>query len=150
MIKVPKPAKGDKGTPAAKVSKEDSESEDPDTEANPNSVAGLDPSTETAIEIRPDSVLAKPLSSTPQQNTPSPEHIRAADATEAQVLQIAAATSKINVSNGAATHLRPPRTLETTLFDRLERLYGAGIKRVLQVQYRYVRSNKPSLLELFS
>ncbi|KAK4686643.1 hypothetical protein P7C73_g3483, partial [Tremellales sp. Uapishka_1] len=34
------------------------------------------------------------------------------------------------------TQLRPPRTLETTLFDRLERLYGNGIKRVLEVQYR--------------
>lgn len=34
--------------------------------------------------------------------------------------------------------LRPPRTLETTLFDRLEDLYGAGIKRILKVQYRYV------------
>lgn len=32
--------------------------------------------------------------------------------------------------------LKPPRTLESTLFDRLERLYGSGIKRVLQVQYR--------------
>lgn len=34
--------------------------------------------------------------------------------------------------------LRPPRTLETTLFDRLERLYGDRIKRVLKVQYRSV------------
>lgn len=34
------------------------------------------------------------------------------------------------------TQLRPPRTLETTLFDRLEKLYGPGIKRVLKVQYR--------------
>ncbi|KAF8556616.1 P-loop containing nucleoside triphosphate hydrolase protein [Imleria badia] len=32
--------------------------------------------------------------------------------------------------------LRPPRTLETTLFDRLERMYGPGIKRLLNVQYR--------------
>lgn len=32
--------------------------------------------------------------------------------------------------------LQPPRTLETTLFDRLERLYGTAIKRVLKVQYR--------------
>ncbi|WVR06790.1 hypothetical protein IAU60_003825 [Kwoniella sp. DSM 27419] len=32
--------------------------------------------------------------------------------------------------------LQPPRTLETTLFERLETLYGDGIKRVLQVQYR--------------
>ncbi|EIW79810.1 P-loop containing nucleoside triphosphate hydrolase protein [Coniophora puteana RWD-64-598 SS2] len=32
--------------------------------------------------------------------------------------------------------LRPPRSLETTLFDRLERMYGPGIKRLLNVQYR--------------
>lgn len=43
--------------------------------------------------------------------------------------------------NGDALHrktteLRPPKTLETTLFDRLERLYGPGIKKLLAVQYR--------------
>ncbi|KAK1923993.1 putative DNA helicase [Papiliotrema laurentii] len=32
--------------------------------------------------------------------------------------------------------LQPPKTLETTLFDRLERLYGTGVKRVLTTQYR--------------
>ncbi|KAJ3536793.1 hypothetical protein NM688_g6788 [Phlebia brevispora] len=32
--------------------------------------------------------------------------------------------------------LRPPRSLETTLFDRMERLYGPDIKRMLNVQYR--------------
>jgi hypothetical protein len=32
--------------------------------------------------------------------------------------------------------LSPPRTLEMTLFDRLEKMYGAGIKRLLAVQYR--------------
>ncbi|WVF71157.1 hypothetical protein IAT40_005955 [Kwoniella sp. CBS 6097] len=32
--------------------------------------------------------------------------------------------------------LQPPRTLETTLFERLESLYGDSIKRVLQLQYR--------------
>ncbi|KAK0221000.1 P-loop containing nucleoside triphosphate hydrolase protein [Armillaria nabsnona] len=32
--------------------------------------------------------------------------------------------------------LKPPRTLETTLFDRLEKMYGTNIKRMLQVQYR--------------
>lgn len=41
--------------------------------------------------------------------------------------------------------LRPPRTLETTLFDRLERMYGPGIKRLLNVQYRYVRNASLSL-----
>ena len=34
--------------------------------------------------------------------------------------------------------LRPPKTLETTLFDRLERMYGPGIKRMLKIQYRQV------------
>jgi hypothetical protein len=34
--------------------------------------------------------------------------------------------------------LRPPRSLEITLFDRLEKMYGAGIKRMLNVQYRFV------------
>lgn len=32
--------------------------------------------------------------------------------------------------------LRLPRSLETTLFDRLEKMYGPGIKRMLNVQYR--------------
>ncbi|KAJ7481461.1 P-loop containing nucleoside triphosphate hydrolase protein [Mycena latifolia] len=41
------------------------------------------------------------------------------------------ATTKKNVP-----FLRPPRTLETTLFDRLEKMYGSSIKRMLQVQYR--------------
>jgi DNA polymerase alpha-associated DNA helicase A len=33
--------------------------------------------------------------------------------------------------------LRPPRTLETTLFERLEKMYGPRIKCMLDVQYRY-------------
>ena len=32
--------------------------------------------------------------------------------------------------------LRPPRSLETTLFERVEKMYGPGIKRMLTVQYR--------------
>lgn len=42
--------------------------------------------------------------------------------------------------------LRPPRTLETTLFDRLERMYGRGIKRLLNVQYRYAPIAFPFVL----
>ena len=37
---------------------------------------------------------------------------------------------------GSRPVLRPPRTLETTLFERLEKMYGPGIKRMLTVQYR--------------
>jgi len=34
--------------------------------------------------------------------------------------------------------LQPPRSLEVTMFDRLERMYGRRIKRMLTVQYRYI------------
>lgn len=34
--------------------------------------------------------------------------------------------------------LQLPRTLETTLFDRLEQMYGTHIKRMLEIQYRRV------------
>ncbi|RPD66138.1 P-loop containing nucleoside triphosphate hydrolase protein [Lentinus tigrinus ALCF2SS1-7] len=37
---------------------------------------------------------------------------------------------------GSKPGLRPPRSLETTLFERLEKMYGPGIKRMLTVQYR--------------
>jgi DNA polymerase alpha-associated DNA helicase A len=46
--------------------------------------------------------------------------------------------------------LRPPRTLETTLFDRLEKMYGSTIKRMLQVQYRLVfRTERPPACTYF-
>jgi DNA polymerase alpha-associated DNA helicase A len=32
--------------------------------------------------------------------------------------------------------LVPPRTLEVTLFERLEKMYGSRVKRMLKVQYR--------------
>ncbi|KAG1737470.1 AAA domain-containing protein [Suillus paluster] len=43
---------------------------------------------------------------------------------------------KIQKKGNQRTGLRPPRTLETTLFDRLEKMYGSDIKRLLNVQYR--------------
>ncbi|KAG2366360.1 AAA domain-containing protein [Suillus spraguei] len=43
---------------------------------------------------------------------------------------------KIQKEAKKRTGLRPPRTLETTLFDRLERMYGPDIKRLLNIQYR--------------
>ena len=44
--------------------------------------------------------------------------------------------------------LVPPRTLETTLFDRLEAMYGESIKRMLEVQYRFVIFTVPAPLRL--
>lgn len=34
--------------------------------------------------------------------------------------------------------LRPPKDLSITLFERLEKMYGTSIKKMLEVQYRYV------------
>lgn len=34
--------------------------------------------------------------------------------------------------------LKPPRTLELTMFERLEKMYGPGIKCMLTLQYRCV------------
>lgn len=52
---------------------------------------------------------------------------------------IVASTTKLALNSQRGSRLVPPSTLETTLFDRLEAMYGASIKRMLEVQYRYVR-----------
>ncbi|KAF9523770.1 AAA domain-containing protein [Crepidotus variabilis] len=49
---------------------------------------------------------------------------------------LAEATTRMSVASKGSEKLVPPKTLETTLFDRLESMYGAGIKRMLDVQYR--------------
>ena len=41
-------------------------------------------------------------------------------------------------SQSLVPKLVPPRTLQTTLFDRLEKMYGSRIKKMLEIQYRYV------------
>ena len=46
--------------------------------------------------------------------------------------------SKLKPLTTRRIELMPPRTLETTLFDRLEKMYGPTIKRMLKVQYRFV------------
>jgi DNA polymerase alpha-associated DNA helicase A len=45
-----------------------------------------------------------------------------------------------DTGNKTSNHslLRPPKSLNTTLFDRLEAMYGSAIKRMLNVQYRFV------------
>jgi len=45
-----------------------------------------------------------------------------------------------NSSLTKASVLLSPRTLETTLFDRLEQMYGSSIKKMLEIQYRCVTS----------
>jgi DNA polymerase alpha-associated DNA helicase A len=48
-------------------------------------------------------------------------------------------TSKM-VPNLRYRGLKPPRTLELTMFERLEKMYGPRIKCMLTVQYRCVTS----------
>ena len=43
--------------------------------------------------------------------------------------------AKLSISSKPLV-LVPPRTLETTLFDRLEKMYGTSIKKMLEIQYR--------------
>jgi len=78
--------------------------------------------------------------------TPAKPQVKPAQDTELQASDgesddssegLAEAASLMNISSSPArVKLEPPRTLETTLFDRLERMYGASIKRMLEVQYR--------------
>ncbi|EDR10416.1 uncharacterized protein LACBIDRAFT_319758 [Laccaria bicolor S238N-H82] len=48
----------------------------------------------------------------------------------------AKAGKSASIATNKRIELMPPRTLETTLFDRLEKMYGPSIKRMLKVQYR--------------
>ncbi|EIW65924.1 hypothetical protein TREMEDRAFT_72495 [Tremella mesenterica DSM 1558] len=74
-------------------------------------------------QLRP-TIMSKPGKTVKQPIiAPSPE----------EIATISTELTKVDIARPTLT---PPRTLETTLFDRLERLYGPGIKQVLQVQYR--------------
>jgi DNA polymerase alpha-associated DNA helicase A len=44
--------------------------------------------------------------------------------------------AQMSISSEQRVVLVPPRTLETTLFDRLEKMYGTSIKKMLEIQYR--------------
>ena len=75
----------------------------------------------------------------PESDSDLPE-----DSNSEDTLPKAAANLSLNPTTHR-TKLVPPRTLETTLFDRLEAMYGASIKRMLEVQYRFVMLNLPAL-----
>ena len=45
---------------------------------------------------------------------------------------------KSKMTSSLRCRLTPPATLELTMFERLETMYGPGIKCMLTVQYRYV------------
>jgi DNA polymerase alpha-associated DNA helicase A len=45
---------------------------------------------------------------------------------------------KSKMASSSRCRLTPPQTLELTMFERLEMMYGPGIKCMLTVQYRCV------------
>ncbi|KDQ32825.1 hypothetical protein PLEOSDRAFT_1032118 [Pleurotus ostreatus PC15] len=72
------------------------------------------------------------LAGDPMQLPPTILSINAHEKSKTQ----AAKSSGSTASKTASPVIRPPRTLETTLFDRLEKMYGSKIKRMLTIQYR--------------
>jgi DNA polymerase alpha-associated DNA helicase A len=61
------------------------------------------------------------------------------DSTESGGVNVSDAQgAKSKVATSLRCQLAPPRTLELTMFERLEKMYGPGIKCMLTVQYRCV------------
>ena len=85
------------------------------------------------IQLRPTIMSKADKIKMPKAGDGAPED--SSDQTSSAEEDETASMGKLKIKNKHPT-LRPPRTLETTLFQRLEALYGPGIKRVLQVQYR--------------
>ncbi|KAF9494344.1 P-loop containing nucleoside triphosphate hydrolase protein [Pleurotus eryngii] len=73
----------------------------------------------------------------PEDNNPdiSDDSELSDDAEPSSTSQVASSTAAAK-GRKASPVIRPPRTLETTLFDRLEKMYGSKIKRMLTIQYR--------------
>lgn len=98
-----------------------------------------DSRTKTNKKAKPSATKKPPDSKKKDVQTPKPETVADSDSDatdtnseEEESKQVSMVASKVPTKPS----LKPPRTLETTLFDRLEKMYGPNIKRMLQVQYR--------------
>jgi DNA polymerase alpha-associated DNA helicase A len=60
------------------------------------------------------------------------------DPTEREGIDVSDAQGKTKVASSLRCKLTLPRTLELTMFERLEKMFGPGIKCMLTVQYRCV------------
>ncbi|KAF7293044.1 AAA domain-containing protein [Mycena indigotica] len=101
-------------------------------------------------KMKPPKLVAKPTKKNEDKKAAPPpppqsgSELSESDATSAEEGKEEAKSIKPVNSTAAQTKnkgergplLKPPRTLEITLFDRLEKMYGKQIKRMLQVQYR--------------
>lgn len=112
-------------------SKETSKKESSNRERSQNAFSETPPSTSVTQEAAADNndVVSEPLSSDQEAGGGDNQLTTVHDTATLAAKRAQTAPAKFG-------KLRPPRTLETTLFDRLERMYGPRIKRVLTVQYR--------------
>lgn len=103
------------------------------------------PNDKRKVEDNASSARVEHDQSSPGEESASDIESTAADSSE-ELQDVADAVASVSITPSVKepkhTHsvLRPPRTLETTLFDRLEKMYGPSIKRMLNVQYRSVYS----------
>ena len=125
--------KNKQAKPSEKQRKNDAESKGTSTEppTPDKAVAHLSDSTEDNMTD------SNPEIGTDSESEPVIEDIVIAEETVAPAVDEQKPSEPAKKKTLKRSGLRPPRTLETTLFDRLERMYGPGIKRLLNVQYRY-------------
>ncbi|KZT00181.1 P-loop containing nucleoside triphosphate hydrolase protein [Laetiporus sulphureus 93-53] len=71
-----------------------------------------------------------------EDDTSSSEKDDAEDAKQPEQSAASSGLEKKKPAKSKPQGLRPPRSLKTTLFERLEKMYGPDIKRMLTVQYR--------------
>ena len=57
---------------------------------------------------------------------------------EGESLEEESQPSSVKNLNRSNPVLYPPKDLSVTMFERLEKMYGPSIKRMLEIQYRYV------------
>ncbi|KAF8468763.1 hypothetical protein JB92DRAFT_1980020 [Gautieria morchelliformis] len=56
--------------------------------------------------------------------------------TQADVPETKVTQEQAEAKSTSRSLLRPPKSLATTMFDRLETMYGGAVKRMLEAQYR--------------
>jgi len=107
------------------------------------------PNSQTNAKQKVEGVASNPQANHHQgedQSTSDTESSATDAPEEFQEVTDAAVSLSLNpVKEAKSTYslLRLPRTLATTLFDRLEKMYGPSIKRMLTIQYRSVSVNNP-------
>ncbi|TFY66820.1 hypothetical protein EVG20_g4274 [Dentipellis fragilis] len=118
-------ANGDKKKPVAKSAKATPAAKAKPVAEEPSAEVEEPPASESESSSTEDSVMED----APAEEDSPPKG-------KSDVPSPAPPKSKPKPAKKSRQGLLPPRTLETTMFERLEKMYGPGIKRMLTVQYR--------------